>query len=180
MTTALQIANYVKNEKFVYGAMHLQKLLYYSQAWSLVWTGKPLFADEIEAWPMGPVVRDVWVWDKYSSSTTHDAPVSNETRAIIDAVYEFYGSNGGAALSVMTHSEAPWLEARGDTPEGAHCSNPLAHATMRRYFTLVSMDSGKAPIRPLASHDASDLVVEEAGAVQRARWRTALDQLALV
>ena len=39
----------------------LQKLLYYSQAWHLVWDGEPLFEDEIEAWAAGPVVRSVYV-----------------------------------------------------------------------------------------------------------------------
>ena len=30
--------------------MKLQKLVYYSQAWSLIWDEKPLFEEEIEAW----------------------------------------------------------------------------------------------------------------------------------
>ena len=41
-------------------AMKLQKLLYYSQASSLVWDGKPLFSSKIEASANGPVVREVF------------------------------------------------------------------------------------------------------------------------
>jgi uncharacterized phage-associated protein len=33
----------------------LQKLVYYSQAWSLVWDDEPLFPEEIQAWANGPV-----------------------------------------------------------------------------------------------------------------------------
>jgi len=36
-------------------AMKLQKLAYYSQAWSLVWDELPIFQDSIEAWANGPV-----------------------------------------------------------------------------------------------------------------------------
>lgn len=35
--------------------MKLQKLVYYAQAWHLVFHSEPLFADTIEAWPQGPV-----------------------------------------------------------------------------------------------------------------------------
>ncbi|MGH2922383.1 MAG: Panacea domain-containing protein, partial [Gaiellaceae bacterium] len=38
----------------------LQKLLYYCQVWHLVWEGKPLFSERIEAWSNGPVVRDIY------------------------------------------------------------------------------------------------------------------------
>ena len=37
--------------------MKLHKLLYYCQAWYLVWEDKPLFKENIEAWANGPVVR---------------------------------------------------------------------------------------------------------------------------
>ena len=41
--------------------MKLQKLLYYSQAWWLAGMDSDLFSDDIEAWPWGPVVRDIYV-----------------------------------------------------------------------------------------------------------------------
>ena len=34
----------------------LQKLCYYSQAWSLVWDEEPLFSEDIQAWAHGPVI----------------------------------------------------------------------------------------------------------------------------
>ena len=36
-------------------AMKLEKLVYYSQAWSLAWDGEPLFNDDFQAWANGPV-----------------------------------------------------------------------------------------------------------------------------
>ena len=38
----------------------LQKLCYYSQAWSLVWDDEPLFTEKIEAWANGPVIPDLY------------------------------------------------------------------------------------------------------------------------
>jgi uncharacterized phage-associated protein len=40
--------------------MKLQKLLYYAHAWYLALHDCPLFVEDIEAWPWGPVQRDVY------------------------------------------------------------------------------------------------------------------------
>ena len=44
----------------------LNKLVYFAQVESLRETGKPLFEDKIEAWPYGPVERNVYfTFQKY-------------------------------------------------------------------------------------------------------------------
>ncbi len=40
--------------------MKLQKLVYYCQAWNVVWEREPLFPEAIEAWINGPVVRALY------------------------------------------------------------------------------------------------------------------------
>ena len=50
--TAIDVAAYILSKQGDMPAMKLQKLVYYSQAWSLVWDDKPLFRDRIEAWHM--------------------------------------------------------------------------------------------------------------------------------
>lgn len=40
--------------------MKLQKLVYYAHAWWLAYRGEPLFDDDVEAWPWGPVVRSIY------------------------------------------------------------------------------------------------------------------------
>lgn len=40
--------------------MKLYKLVYYAQAWWLAQKGYPLFDEDIEAWPWGPVVRALY------------------------------------------------------------------------------------------------------------------------
>lgn len=180
MTNAIKVADYLRT-KSVYGEMHLQKLLYYSQAWSLAWTGKPLFSDEIEAWVMGPVVRQVWAAGRYSDYVVpaDGEDLTPEQRALIDAVYAFYGRDGGRALSVRTHGEDPWVEARGDTPPNVQSTKPVSQSTMRRFFSRVAVEGGDMPVAPMIGAAPADERVVAAGARQAARWRGALDALAL-
>jgi len=53
------VAAYILKKQGEMSAMKLQKLVYYSQAWSLVWDEKPLFRAQIEAWA---IFHALW-WD---------------------------------------------------------------------------------------------------------------------
>ncbi|HBY79059.1 MAG TPA: hypothetical protein DEG47_19150, partial [Cyanobacteria bacterium UBA11148] len=56
MARAVDVAKYILTKTGEMTAMKLQKLVYYSQAWSLVWDESPLFDEDIQAWANGPVV----------------------------------------------------------------------------------------------------------------------------
>jgi uncharacterized phage-associated protein len=56
MVSVDDVAAYILEQRGPMSAMKLQKLVYYSQAWSLVWEDRPLFREEIQAWASGPVV----------------------------------------------------------------------------------------------------------------------------
>ncbi len=58
------VAAYILEKKGIMSTMKLQKLVYYSQAWSMVWDEKPLFEENIEAWANGPVVRDLFYYHR--------------------------------------------------------------------------------------------------------------------
>ena len=49
------VAEYVLSEVGYVSTMKLQKLVFYSQAYSLVTFDEPLFSDDFEAWVNGPV-----------------------------------------------------------------------------------------------------------------------------
>lgn len=61
---ALDVAKYIVNKCSVENTpisnLQLQKILYYIQRFFLQNKKKALFVDEIEAWPFGPVVREVY------------------------------------------------------------------------------------------------------------------------
>ena len=56
MMTVLDVAAYILERQGSMTTMKLQKLVYYCQAWSLVWDERPLFDESIEAWANGPVL----------------------------------------------------------------------------------------------------------------------------
>ena len=50
MTSIFDVAAYVLDKLGVMTTMKLEKLCYYSQAWSLVWDERRLFPERFEAW----------------------------------------------------------------------------------------------------------------------------------
>lgn len=95
----------------------LEKLVYYCQAWHLVWEDEPLFRARIEAWANGPVVpalyqqhRRMYRISKWASGDPSRLKPHEVTT--IDAVVDFYGHRSGQELATLTHREDPWLRAR--------------------------------------------------------------------
>src|SRR5215475_1582255 len=60
MASVRDVAAYILEKQGEMTAWKLQKLVYYSQVWSLVWDQRPLFAERIEAWANGPVCPDLY------------------------------------------------------------------------------------------------------------------------
>lgn len=129
--SALDVATYLK-KRGTYSAWVLQKLAYYCQAWSLAWTGKPLFSEDFEAWRDGPVCPVI------RSGGRGDASKFNqEQKALIDAVYEFYAVQDEDWLIELTHREQPWLSARGDLPLGAKGNDLISKESIREYYSAL-------------------------------------------
>lgn len=173
MATAIDVMKYIKSQKSITGEVQLQKLVYYSQAWSLAWDGVPLFHDRIEAWRHGPVVRSI-----YKRTDGADATVLTPSeRATVDAVLVHYGEMYGSELAGMSHSEKPWSDVWGDRPEDAKCSDEITHDAMRRFYTLKAVDEG-GPKRFPSHNDADYAEVRQIAKANVDRWREALAILA--
>jgi len=119
--------------------MKLQKLLYYCQAWHLVWEDEPLFPERIEAWVNGPVVPEIYHAHKgnFSVSKWTNGNSSSLTQgecSTIDAVLEFYGSRTAQWLSQVSHQESPWKDARDGLAPGARGSQIISHEAMQGYY----------------------------------------------
>ena len=111
------VAAYILDKCDKLSTWKLQKLCYYSQAWSLVWDDGPLFEERIEAWANGPVVPILYGLHRgqfhISEIDGGDASeLDQDQRDTVDAVLEFYGDKEAAWLSALTHKERPWREAR--------------------------------------------------------------------
>ena len=138
MASAADIAAYVLVEHGPLTATKLHKLLYYAQAWHLVWDEEPLFEERIEAWANGPVVpaiyrqhRGQFRIDRWDGDAESLAP--NEAESV-DVVLEDYGRMSAHDLSVLSHREAPWRDARDDLPQGEPSTAEITTAAMHEYY----------------------------------------------
>ncbi len=144
MTKVADVARYILDklctEDKSITAWKLQKLVYYSQAWSLVWDERKLFEERIEAWADGPVCPELYKLhqgklDLYPKNIEGD-PTNLDNTAIetIDAVLGFYGDKSGSYLRALTHLERPWLETRGDTLPGHRSNAEISWSIMAEYY----------------------------------------------
>ena len=145
MADVFDVAKYILEKQSPMTTMKLQKLVYYSQAWSLVWDEKPLFAEEIQAWASGPVVRDLYNHHRgaYLIPGIQKGNVDNltkEQRETIDAVLEAYGDKPAQWLADLTHMEKPWNEAREGFDPGDNCENEITQASLAEYYSSLSPD----------------------------------------
>lgn len=134
------VAAYILRKCGEMTAMKLQKLVYYSQAWALVWDDRPLFSERIEAWANGPVSPDLYkqhAGEFLIANLKHGNPdtLDDIAKETIDAVLKAYGDKSSQWLSDLTHSEDPWLDARGDIAPGERCSHEITQAAMAEYYS---------------------------------------------
>jgi uncharacterized phage-associated protein len=139
MAKVHDVAAYIISRMRNIDAMKLQKLLYYSQAWSLVWDGSPLFPSKIEAWANGPVVREVFkayqgqykvVEARYGNKNA----LNPQEKQTVDAVLKFYGPKTGFYLSQLTHRERPWMDARTGLAPGDLGDIEITKSAMSEYY----------------------------------------------
>ena len=146
MANVFDVAKYILEKKGPMTTMKLQKLVYYSQAWSVVWDEKPIFEEKIQAWASGPVVRELYDEHKgvFQISGLEKGNTDNlklEEKETIDAVLQAYGDKPAQWLSDLTHMEKPWNEARKGIPDGQNCENEITRASLAEYYGSLPPDS---------------------------------------
>ena len=102
--------------------LKLQKLIYYAQGVYLDSTGEKLFEEDIEAWPHGPVVREVYdvfkengknnIFVKLNEeeiNTIRDIENNSEVSEILNDVYNNFAIYTAWQLREMSHEVGgPW------------------------------------------------------------------------
>ena len=139
MASVYDVAQYILKKKGEMTTWKLQKLVYYSQAWSLVWDERPLIRERIEAWANGPVCPTLYNVHKGSFSVRGIAQgnadhLDKDARETVDAVLEHYGDKGSQWLSDLTHQEDPWRNARKGLADGERGDAEITHGAMADYY----------------------------------------------
>lgn len=162
MRNILEIARYtgisLLSKGLSVSPLKLQKILYYEQAWFMVFFGREntLFEDVPEAWVNGPVYP--CVYKQYRSMVdgmcdyltakdfgTEDVEgelekllgslaFSDDERDLLEQVILMYGSKSQNQLIFLTHSELPWTEKREGLMPYERSNNPISLDTMYKYY----------------------------------------------
>lgn len=141
MVDVLDVAQYILEKRGQMTAMKLQKLVYYCQAWHIVWEDVELFHNRIEAWIDGPVVPDLFKCHRgmlgissLSSSGCKSSRLKENEVESIDAVLGYYGDKDSQWLSDLTHMEGPWQEARQGLPDSVRANRIITPEMLGRYY----------------------------------------------
>lgn len=148
-----RIVTHFLNEKGdVVSHKKLQKLLYYIDAWHMVYFDHALLDEEFEAWVHGPVISSLYgelkeagfnnlklVNDDFDSDDGEINELiakylTDDQNELINAVLNKYGGLTAFELEMLVHSEPPWIEARkGYAPHEA-CKKRISKEQMKQYY----------------------------------------------
>lgn len=152
MATVHDVAAYILKKCGPMSSMKLQKLVYYSQAWNLVWVEEPIFGEPIQAWANGPVVYDLFrahrglfTVDEEWAKGDADALTATE-RGTVDAVVDNYGNLTGRQLSALTHDEGPWREARQGLAPTDRSTRTIDLESLAEYYGALDLSEDATPV----------------------------------
>lgn len=131
----------------------LQKMLYYCYSWHLALTAEDdsddeiiyskLFNADFEAWVHGPVISEVYEKykkNKYSEITDSEIDIevddflNSDEIDSINQVIEAYGDLNGNQLEQLSHSELPWIKARGECKPLDICKNKIEDKVIYNFY----------------------------------------------
>lgn len=129
--------------------LKLQKLLYYVQAWHLAFYKETLFEGErFQAWVHGPVNRTIF--DRFRGKKLMYSPIYEADLDVaslknldprvtthIDSVLEVYMPFTGTQLEDLTHSEEPWISARGGAQPTESSDREIDEKLMISFYSSI-------------------------------------------
>ncbi len=139
MASVFDVSAYILKKHGPMSAMKLQKLVYYSQAWAVVWDEKPIFSEKIRAWANGPVVTELFAehkgefYVKAEPRGDHKALTRFE-KETVDAVLKHYGDKTAHWLSALSHRETPWISARAGLSDGERGNSEITIGSLADYY----------------------------------------------
>ncbi len=148
------ITDYINSKGLTVSPKKLQKLIYYVEAWHLVYLHSELIDENFEAWVHGPVVPNLYqdlkqfgyndiqvINDELDSSDERIKKIADENKLnenqieLIYSVLNKYGNLSSFELEMLTHSEQPWIEARKNFPPHKKCTNIISKERMRDFYS---------------------------------------------
>lgn len=118
MIDVVQAASYIYQRYFdkynrIIDEMKLHKLLYFCQRESFIIFGQPMFEEQFAAWKYGPVllrIRDCY--RNKSFNYVLDEDDLKKYLPVFDYVLDNYAPKSSWSLSMLSHGESSWENAR--------------------------------------------------------------------
>ena len=150
MYKATEISNWILSQ-IIEGAispLKLQKLLYYCQAWHLTLLGKRLINEDVEAWTHGPVFPSQYTrFEPYlkSEEISNDIDLTvpefnKESLNVLKEILIIYGTELDGYLEFLSHSEEPWIGARGSLEAHELSNNIITNKAMVDFYSKFKED----------------------------------------
>ena len=141
MASVFDVATYILETLGNMSTWKLQKLCYYSQAWSLAWTEEPIFEEDFQAWANGPVCPELF-YEHQGRFTVSVVDISRgnsnnlteDQKDTIDVVLNDYGSMEPFELRELSHKEDPWKDARYGLSDEAYSQALITKEAMGAYY----------------------------------------------
>jgi uncharacterized phage-associated protein len=165
----LAVANYfldlADRDAIPVNQLKLQKLVYIAHGWHLAITNRPLFDDEIVAWPHGPVIPKLYHEFKHCGDEeiltrgfeyrpeldeVHEFSLNSddsnltvdqllETTRILNRVWEQYHRFTDSQLSQMTHQQnTPWYEIAKNKTRTEFKNLPIHNEMIQQHYSKLA------------------------------------------
>lgn len=141
--TEFDVACYIIDSMGSVSSLKLQMLLFYCQAFSLVWDERELFATDFEAWPNGPMLN--LLHKRQSGMFNADRGLlAGDPRALdddaidtVDQVLKVFGDRTSQWLGRLAREESPWRQA-WDTTVGGEATRPvISKSSMLEFYATL-------------------------------------------
>lgn len=143
--------------------LKLQKLVYFAHGWHLAVVGRPLFFQDVVAWPYGPVVKAVYDEFKEYGRDPIDgraaffdpdrgewapylATYSDPTQAVLSRVWDGYKGYTGSQLSGIAHEKGtPWFQMTEHLDPKAIRDLPIPNPLIRQHYLKLARPKAPSP-----------------------------------
>lgn len=148
------ITHYINTKGDSVSHKKLQKLLYYVESWHLVNFDEPILDENFQAWVHGPVIPELY--HELKEFGFNDLAIINDEHETIDeeinsiitknkltddklefiySVLDNYGGFSSFELELLSHSEQPWIDARGDCAPHERCTAVISKNSMKKFYS---------------------------------------------
>lgn len=122
----------------------LQKLTYYTEAWSNALYNQSIINDtKFEAWVHGPVSPKLYSdyrnygWSEIEKKNSNEDIFELEALELLKSIWFTYGEKSANELEALTHSETPWRNAREGCSETESSNTIIDTKDMREYYKSI-------------------------------------------